>query len=132
MSRLSHRKISQIKLKIFTLLSQEPVSIRELASVIWSLLATFPAITYGTLCYRKLEILKIISLKNSKGNFEHKSTLPSHSRTELNWWLSKLDFHKRIITTEADLTIYTDASNLGWGADDRHNPTGEGHHPRTN
>ena len=75
--RLSHRKISQIKLKICTLLSQERVSIRELASIIGSLIATFPAITYydGKLYYRKLEIRKIISLKSSKGNFEHKIAL---------------------------------------------------------
>ena len=110
----------QIKLNIFTVLSQERVSTRELASVIGSLVATFPATTYGKLCYRKLEIL--ISLKSSKGNFEHKIYLTSVSHIELNW-LNNLDFHKRIITPEVDLTIYADASNFGWGAADGHNPT---------
>ena len=61
---------------------------------------------------------KIISLKSSKGNFQHKISLTSESRIELNWWLNNLDFHNRIITTEADQTIYTDDSNLDCGAHD--------------
>ena len=62
-------KPGKIILKIKKLLIEEKLTIRDLASVIGSLVATFLVLPYGKLHYRELERCKISSLKFQKGKF---------------------------------------------------------------
>ena len=80
-----------IILKVKTLLYEGKQTIRELASVIRSLVATFPILPYGKLHYRELERCKISSLKFQEGKYNAPCTLLSTSAiAELHWWLKHL------------------------------------------
>ena len=44
-------------------------------------------------------------------------TLSQMAKTELTWWIENIDMESRpIMFGNPDITITTDASNLGWGA----------------
>ena len=56
-------------------LEKESLKIRELASLIGTLTATFPGSKLGHLYYTTLHECKAYALKNSKGNFQCRVTL---------------------------------------------------------
>ena len=92
------------------------ITVKQLASIIGTLVATFPGVLYGPLFYRKMELSKIKALKISK-NYNRKILFESECKKELSWWLQEgLDSHKPISLGNPDIIIQTDASNLGWGA----------------
>ena len=53
-----------------------------------TLIASFPAVLYGPLYHRELEILKINSLKE-RYNFENKVILNSGCINQLSWWIQE-------------------------------------------
>ena len=92
-------------------------TIRELAKLNRSLVASMEAVLYGRLFYRQLERDKIKSLQQNKGNFEAKITLSDLSKKELTWWENNImTATKSLKKLPIDTTIYTDASLDGWGA----------------
>ena len=123
---LSERKTNGLIHKINNFKSLEIQTIRQLASVIGSLLSTFPAVPNGPLHYRNLERFKIQQLKANKGNFEAKiHSMPIECDQELAWWVANIkSSFRKIEIPDIDHTIFTDASNLGWGADDGTCPIG--------
>ena len=66
-------------------------------------------------------------MKLHHGNFNSKlGTLNSLAVQEFHWWFQHIPKACRYIDLpKTDFTIYTDASELGWGATDRFFPTGE-------
>ena len=124
--RLSEKKTIALKNKIKSFLAHQTRTVRELASVIGSIISCFPAEPFGKLHYRSLEQFKISQLRSSQGKFDAKlSSLPWEAYLELKWWLEHIDksIH-RIRMPQVDLVIKTDASELGWGATDGITPTG--------
>ena len=92
-------------------------TIREVAQVIGLIVSSFPAVQYAQLHYRTLESEKIHALKVNAGNYEFTMTLSQMAKTELTWWIENIDMASRpIMFGNPDITIATDASNLGWGA----------------
>ena len=91
--------------------------IRNLVSIIGSMISTFPAIPLGPLHYRNMERFKINQLKISKGNFDaFMPPLPFEVNREIIWWDQNIMSLKRdIIIPQIDCFITTDASSLGWG-----------------
>ena len=80
------------------------------------MVSSFPAVEHGPLYYRSLDIEKIESLRQTKGNFPSEISLSVNSREELQWWIANLPFScKAISHGEADIVIQTDASSQGWG-----------------
>ena len=70
----------------------------------------------GPLHYRGMETLKITKLKKNKGKFDAKIKINKKSETEIKWWIENIkDCSRNLISREVDMTIYTDASNTGWG-----------------
>ena len=99
------------------LLSRSYVSIREVAQVIGLLVSSLPAVQYGPLFYRNIEIDKNEALHKSKGNFEAQMQLSPESREDLSWWVRTLpQAYKQIDVPNPDIEVTTDASNIGWGA----------------
>ena len=90
------------------------------ASFVGNLTASFEAVPGGRLHYRHIELCKIQSLKLSKGDFEGDCPLSNNAKDEITWWIANIgDAFAAIKSTPTiDYTIYTDASNLGWGASD--------------
>ena len=67
--------------------------------------------------YRHLELDKICALCANKGNFDSLMTLSTQSKTELTWWVNNVLTASKVISHgNPDLTLTTDASNVGWGA----------------
>ena len=92
------------------------ILIRDLASLIGKLIASFPAVCYGPLHFRLLEDTKKEALKASRGDFDVLTVLSDGAREELNWWMDNLSTaSKSILSSEPDISIETDASMTGWG-----------------
>ena len=122
---LTLEKKDKIYLLCSKLINDRSPSIRHVAKVIGNMVASFPAVPYGKLFYRQLELDKIQALRKNKGNFDKTCHLSENSLNELHWWVnniqhSKDDIHKPPV----DITVYTDASLTGWGIDDGKNPSG--------
>ena len=60
---------------VISYLKKESLKIKELASVVGTLTATFPRNRLGLLYYRALDKCKTYALKKSMGNFEYRVTL---------------------------------------------------------
>ena len=51
-------------------------------------------------------------------------SLSDEDRDEVTWWINNISHtYKRILTPKINITIYTDASKLGWGITDNINPS---------
>lgn len=91
-------------------------SIRNVAKVIGSIVACFPATTVGQLHYRNLEFEKDSALKVHKGNFDAMMDVTNSMKQDLLWWVHNAPSQsKPIIQRNPDITLTSDASNLGWG-----------------
>ena len=98
------------------ILSGELFRIRFIAKFIGILVSSLPAVEYGSLFYKYLEMDKIHSLAKACGNFDANMRLSTESLSEVNWWLTNIMISKnRIRTPPTDFVMSTDASNLGWG-----------------
>ena len=116
---LTSEKKERIK-KLAKVLLTKNITIRMLASFVGNLTASFEAVPYGRLYCRHIETCKIGALKVAKGNFEAPCYLSQQAADEIQWWVDKIDNAKSHIrsTPAVDYTVYTDASNSGWGASD--------------
>ena len=123
---LSGEKRSKLIHKLETFKEMDNRTIRDIASLIGSLISTFPAIPNGPLHYRNLERFKTHQLKVSRGNFDASlPPLPLAAISEILWWGHNIELASRNIEVPpVDCTITTDASKLGWGATEGQNPTG--------
>ena len=92
------------------------VKIRDIARIIGYLISSFLGVKFGALYYRYLEIEKIKALKQSKGNFD--ALMSSRQGVaDMKWWLDNLDDScNDICHPPVDITLYSDASLMGWGA----------------
>ena len=84
-------KTEAIILKIRRFLENKSPTIRELASVIGSVISLFPAIPFGKLHHRALEKDKTNALKKFAGNFDKQiSQISCKASMELHWWLKEI------------------------------------------
>ena len=110
-------KIHKIVNMCLSQLEEKTCTIRQLAQLIGSLVATFPGVQYGPLHYREMEKLKSQELKVHKRNFEAVIELTEQVYEELTWWIRNLASSRRLIShTLPNAKLTTDASMCGWGA----------------
>ncbi|CAB4027193.1 Transposon Tf2-6 poly [Paramuricea clavata] len=123
---LTSKKVTKIVAACEHLLKQTSIIIRELASLIGTLVSTFPGVELGPLHYRTLEHDKDLALKRSNGNFDSEMSLSPPSIDDLKWWVSFLPTSYRTIDHGTPhITMTTDASQVGWEATvDGHNTQG--------
>ena len=122
---LTDDKKEKIKGLCQNILHDTLITIRGLASLIGNFTAAFSAMPFGKLHYRNLERQKLEALKVSKGDFDKKVIISIASLDDLQWWLDNIMISFRTIRVpDIDITIYTDASNLGWGITDGVSPSG--------
>jgi hypothetical protein len=92
------------------------MSIREVASLVGTLIAAAQGTKWGKLYFRKLEKEKCQALKISKGNFDDVMTIV-RGKFDICWWLSaEKNIPQPMKNGEFAHTIFSDASNAGWGA----------------
>jgi len=75
-------------------------------------------VNYGFLYTRNLEICKSQELKSS-GDFNSKICLSSKAHADLEWWANTLVLGSPcpIRSDEFEMTIFSDSSLTGWGAE---------------
>ena len=96
-------------------------TIREVASFLGTLVSSFPGVEFGPLHYRHIEVDKEANLKLNQGNFDSFMTLSHDSLEEIHWWSANiLTASRRIFHNSPDVVVYTDASQMGWGAQIEH------------
>lgn len=92
------------------------VKIRQVASVVGSLIAYSKGVKFGKLNFRTLEREKTQALKLCKGNYEAFMKITDFAKQELMFWIRKENFTpKSFEHTTAVVTIFSDASTKGWG-----------------
>ena len=113
---LSERKREHIKEIILSSLNSKSLTVRDIAKLVGTLIASFPAVSYGPLYHRELEILKINSL-NKHYNFENKVSLNPGCVLQLSWWLQEGLFSGNYISHGNPTHIMqSDSSGYAWGA----------------
>ena len=96
--------------------SADIVIIRDVAKLIGMLVATFPAMQFGKLYYRQLELDKIDALSLA-GHYEADMRLSKVAKQDLHWWLENLCSAKNPIEqSKPSIVLTSDASARGWGA----------------
>lgn len=110
---LPPEKITNITKNIRKLLNKRVCTVQELAELIGKLISACPAVEYGLLYTRFLERTKILALEQSEGDFGAKTNLSHDAKTELYWWLTKVDSYNSIKDSLFAKTIFTDASKTG-------------------
>ena len=118
---LPQEKILKIEKECKHLLRKCMVSIREFAKVIGILVSSCLGVRFGQLHTRYLEIYKTQQLRRLQ-SYDANVYLSKNVRSELHWWVTMVKQQNgRIITNilglnEWQFEIFTDASQLGWGA----------------
>ena len=87
------------------------------AQFISNVVAAFEAVPLGPLHYRALDRDKIDALKVCGGNYEGSVILSMEALEEVHWWKDHIPSAFRDIRTRnISHTVFTDASEVGWGA----------------
>ena len=98
------------------LCSKEECVIRELAVFVGILISSLPAVQYGSLFYKYLEMDKVAALRKSCGNFDAMMTLSPEALSEIYWWdQNVLNCSKSLNLTPHSVVLQSDASLTGWG-----------------
>lgn len=112
LSQSKAKNIRQILMKART----KPLTVRKLSKIIGILVACFPAVEYGRLFYRHMEMIKIKALKLSY-NFEKTVNLSLDAFEEIEWWLKEgLDCQSQLTRERPCAVVQTDSSGYAWGA----------------
>ena len=109
------RHADHLTLKIRKFFRIAAPAIRQLSSIVGSVISLFPAIPLGRLHYRVLEREKMSLLRKAGGNFDVKiNSLNEFVKDELNWWLESIPKAMAdMLLPEVDFIINTDASESG-------------------
>ena len=114
---LTEEKSKNIVQECKAVLSMGKIKIRHVARIIGKLIATFPAVKYGPLHFRFLESCKSKAIKVHKGNYDSLMSLDENAIDNLVWWTKNtISAYNEIFKGTPVANLYTDASNLGWGA----------------
>ena len=111
---LPQEKVDYIALIAKSLLLKTHDTIRNVAKVIGTIVASFPAVQMGPLHYRILEAHKAVALKVNSGNFDAIMEVTHEMKRELKWWGDNISL-QGILRKNPQITLTSDASLEGWG-----------------
>ena len=112
------RERTSTMLKFLKLMaSKHIVTIRQFARMIGLMIAATPAVYFGPLHTKSLEISKDFALRKNHRNFNRNMTISDIDKQDIQWWIDILPTTKTFITKrKIEHTFYTDASTSGgWG-----------------
>ena len=122
---LTEEKKQKIKEMCEFTLNSKKLTIRHIASLLGNFTAAIEAVPYSKLHYRSIECSKIEHLKREQGNFEATFKLSQENINEIKWWQDNIGPASRsLLLISVDYKLFTDASKLGWGAEDDKSSTG--------
>ena len=97
--------------------NKQVATIRDVASVIGTLVSSFDGVQYGPLHYRLLESCKTEALSMNKGDYDAKMAITVEMKQELSWWIQNLENSFNFIERgNPDVVVQTDATKEAWGA----------------
>ena len=115
--RLTEEKVEKFKLFGHKLITIPYPTIRECAVVVGLMTAYSHGVEYGQAHSKALELDRNSAFGQNQGNFDAHMTISREGRVDVEWWLRNVEKSVRIIRSDiAGLTMFTDASLLGWGA----------------
>ena len=121
---MTTEKTSKIVDLINIALESEESTVRHIARIIGKVKATGPANKYAALFTKNLEVHKNEALRQRRFSYDENMSL---SRAYLNWLKTNLkNSSAPVAHPKPDYTIYTDASNGGWGCFDPQTDTKAG------
>ena len=95
--------------------SPSVTSVRDVAKTVGTILASFPAVTYGVLHNFSFAEDKKAGLKANWGDFDGSMSLSNTSR-ELEWWISNLPkAYNDIYVSDPKVVLNSDANLQAWG-----------------
>ena len=98
---------------------------RLASSFIGRLASSFPGVQFEPLYYRNVKICKSKALYRAKGDFDAPIALTIKAFSELSWRLDNVQTVPMAIKTPGfGLTVYSDASLVGWVATNLHSTVG--------
>ena len=99
-------------------MSKRQVSARSLASIIGDCVWAVSSVPFAQAHYRSLQQQVLANLSSSEGDFNQNIELNERARSELRWWVDRIEAvnGKSIAEADPDLVIFSDASLQGWGA----------------
>ncbi len=113
---LPPEKIQNISEYIQHCMKQKTLSIREVAQLLGKLEATKPGNRFASLYTKTLTWEKNAALAWNAYDFDKTMKLSQQVIKELKWWLHNLPtVYADIFVKQPDQTIFTDASQAGWG-----------------
>ena len=97
--RLSASKSTKVQKACQDLLKSKHITVRDVAHVIGLSVSSLPAVQFGDLYYRRLEINKITALRQTQGDYDAVMNLSEHSKAELLWWINNIAQSQRLLLT---------------------------------
>lgn len=117
--RPTRDKIEGVKQKIKSILRADTrwFTIRDVASLLGTLVDLTKGVDYGLAHYKNLERCKIWGLIKQNFNLNKSMKISRRGLAELQWWWDNIEHRTRLIRPISPTwEITTDASRLGWGA----------------
>ena len=114
---LRPEKVDEIIRLCQNLLSKSSAPLREIAKVLGLFAWAIKAVPFAQSHYRDLQRLYIDVCVRFENNLNSLVLLDNGSKINLSWWVANLIKcnGKPMLAVDPDLTIYSDASNSGWG-----------------
>lgn len=110
-------KSEKILIIIKSIKNKKIIKIRDFARFIGILVSVCPAIPYGWAHIKNFEYCKYRALKRCFGNYDDTLKINKELHDDFSWWIANLSNSEvSLLETPYVLTIFTDASNSGWGA----------------
>jgi len=114
---LTQDKAQKLKDACDKILACSNPSIREVSSLLGLMTASFPAVMYGPLHFRLIDMDKTSALQRAKGNFDMCMQLTDTSLADIKWWRDSVHSAYNVVQHgKPEITMFTDASSYGWGA----------------
>ena len=99
------------------ILRKKSPTIREVAGILGLMTAFSQAFRYAEAYGKALDRDKVEALREARGDFRARMVLSEGSRRGILWWLRNVERSGRPVReTDPVVTLFTDASNEGWGA----------------
>ena len=87
----------------------------QLAKIVGILVASLPGVQYGKVFYRQCDNYKTKALKDNKGNFNGKITLPNSCKEDLSLASNIKTSANKISKGNLNIELESNASNTAWG-----------------
>ena len=82
------------------------LTIKELSSLIKTLISTFPRNKFGPLYYRELDKCKVFELKKAKSNFYIHNKLTKETDVYLQWWKNNYLLYQKTYSTQISQKLF--------------------------